>query len=187
MRERTRNILIILFIILIIIFWSILLSYISPQEIISKVGVNNAYWIIFLISSLAGVSSLTSTSYYASIITFAAGGANPFLLALFAGAGMTIGDSLFYFLGRNGDKVLPEKIDRHVNRMEDWIKKKPIWLQRLVIYIYTGFTPLPGDFLSIFLGITNFKYKFIVWPILAGNTTLMLILALLAQNGIGPF
>lgn len=187
MKKYSKNIFILSLVILSIAFWTLLLIIFPPQEIIKGIGIENSYWLIFFIAAIAGVSTVTSTSYYASVVTFAAGGANPFLLAICAGIGMSIGDSLFYFLGKKGSKVLPRKIDQYQDKIELWLKNKSRWMIISFVYIYTGFTPFPGDLLSIFLGINNFKYKLIIWPIILGNITLMTTIGLLARSGIEIF
>lgn len=181
MNKRNKKLLGLSIVVISIFTWSILLLVFDYREIIGQIGLENSYWIIFLIATIAGVSSVTSTSYYASVVAFAIAGSNPFLLAIFAGLGMSIGDSLFYLLGKKGSQVLPEKIDKYQDRIEIWIHKKPKWLKVTLIYMYTGFSPFPGDLLSIFLGIANFKYKLIIWPIILGNITLMTIISLFAQ------
>jgi membrane protein YqaA with SNARE-associated domain len=187
LKKYRKNILILTIIILSILIWSIFLLFFPPSKIIGFVGIQNTYWLIFLIAAIAGVSTVTSTSYYASVVAFVIGGANPFLIAIFAGLGMTIGDSLFYFLGKKGAQVLPEKIDRYQDKIEEWLQKRPKWIVVIIIYIYTGLSPFPGDLMSIFLGITNFRYKLVIWPIIFGNITLMTIIGLLAQNRIEIF
>ena len=132
-------------------------------------------------ATFSGVSSFTSTSHYATVFTFAAGGLNPFLISIFAGIGMTIGDSVFYYLGKRGAQSLPESVERKFQSIKCWIEKKSKKLLPAIVYMYTGFTPLPGDFLSIFLGITSVKYKTIIVPIILGNMTLMLWISFFAQ------
>jgi len=48
------------------------------------------------------MSSITGVSYAATIVTLAAGGLNPLLLGLASGLGISIGDTIYYFLGRQG-------------------------------------------------------------------------------------
>lgn len=187
MRKRNKNLLILTVVILSIILWSVLFLFISPKEIIDKIGVENSYILILLMAVFSGVSTLTSTSHYATVFTFAAGGLNIFLISLLAGIGMTIGDTIFYYLGKKGSQSLPEKIKGRLSKIEEWLAGKSKAFVPVSIYLYTGFTPLPGDILSVFLGVTNHKYKVIILPILLGNISLMIWISLLAKSGIDIF
>ncbi|MCA1807833.1 MAG: hypothetical protein LC687_08320, partial [Actinobacteria bacterium] len=97
-----QNYLIVFSILIFLIGWSLLLYHISPTEIIDYLGTDNALLITFVVSLIGGFSSFTSGSYYGVIITFASGGVNPILIGLCAGIGLTIGDSLVYYLGTRG-------------------------------------------------------------------------------------
>lgn len=61
--------------------------------------VRNAYLVLFLFVFLGGVSSFTSTFFYASISVFALSELHPLLITVIAGAGLTLGDSFFFYVG----------------------------------------------------------------------------------------
>lgn len=182
MRKKTKNIIIFSTILLSIIFWGVLTYFFKPSEMIEGLGVTNSYLFIFLMAAISGVSSFTSSSHYLTVITFAIGGINPFMISLLAGIGLTIGDTVFYYLGKKGSKSLPKKINEKFIKINKWIENKPKILVPIIVYVYTGLTPLPGDFISIFLGVTNISYKRIVLPFILGNMTLMLLVSLFAQS-----
>ena len=115
MNRANKNILIISSIILIIIIWSILLYYIKPSEIVEAIGINNGYLITFLVALFAGASAITSTTYYATIITFSLGDLNPILLALMVGPALVIGDSIFFFIGYKISKIARGQLKEKMN------------------------------------------------------------------------
>lgn len=182
MKKKNKAIWIFAIIILSVSIWSVVFHFYSPHQIVEKIGVENSYILIFLVATFSGVSSFTSTSHYAAIVTFASGGLNIFIIALLAGIGMTIGDSLFYYLGKTGKESLPLKIKEKIQKVEDWLNSKNKIFVPISVYIYTGFTPLPGDILSVFLGVTNHKFKTVIVPILLGNITLMFLISYFAQG-----
>ncbi|PJA21322.1 MAG: hypothetical protein COX63_00205, partial [Candidatus Diapherotrites archaeon CG_4_10_14_0_2_um_filter_31_5] len=52
---------------------------------------------------------------------------NPFLIALFAALGASIGESTGYFIGRGGRSVVEEKYHKHLNKIDDLSEKVSKW------------------------------------------------------------
>jgi hypothetical protein len=170
--------------VLFVIAWSILLYFISPQELVKKIGVGQSYLAMFLIAVFGGVSTFTAASYLAALTTFAAGGLNPLLLGLIAGTGLTISDSFFFYLGTKGRKVVSGKPEDWADRFEKWMRKQPDWFAPVITYVYAGLTPLPNDFLTVGLAFAEVKYKRIIIPLWLGNMTLTALGAYLATAGV---
>ena len=124
-----------------------------------------------------GFSSISSAGFFATFIAFATGGANPWLLGIAAGAGLTIGDSFFYYLGLQGRGILSEKFRKQINRLSNWFSKQKSWKVQVFVFIYAGFMPLPNDILSVSLAIAGYPYKKIIAPLLLGNIIFMTLLA----------
>lgn len=165
----------------------ITLAFISPDEIIEIIGIENSYWVIFLVALLGGVSSFTSTSFFATFATFAAGGSNPFILAALGAIAMMIGDSLFFYLGVRGREALISKHEDKVKKLKDWLEERPEWMIPLIIYVYNGFTPLPADVLMIALALIKYPFKKIVVPMVLGHMTLLTTIGVLAYYGVKIF
>jgi membrane protein DedA with SNARE-associated domain len=161
----------------------VVLYFFDPAVFIERVGVTNSYLILFFIALIGGTSSFTATSYYVTIVTFALGGLNPWVMALVAGTALFIGDSLFYLFGTWGRHKISGKVEKTVERFSDWLNKKPDWIVRLVIYLYTGISPFPGDVLMLTLAFSEYPYKKYIAPGLLGNMTLVLLISHLAILG----
>lgn len=101
----------------IILFWSYIFYFYTPEELVSKIGVTNGYIFLFLSAALGGVSTLTSSSFYTTVFTLVSGGLNPFLVGLVGGVGVTIGDCIFYYLGYKGKKVTSKKFNERIEHM----------------------------------------------------------------------
>lgn len=171
----------------VLVFWIIILSKFAPSEIIVKLGVRNTYIILFLIAAIGGSSLITSSSYYIVIPILAVAGLNPLLLGLFGGVGLTIGDSIYFYLGSKGKEASPEKFDRKLERIHKFIEGRPKWFTTTFIYVYAGFTPLPNDVMTFFLGLSGYSYKKMILPLVIGNMTGSMILAYLGIFGINFF
>lgn len=159
-----------------LIGWLALLVTTGPQFVVDLVGTENAYAIAFLFAALGGFSSLTAGPFYAAIGTFAAGGADPLILGALAGTGITIGDSLFFYLGRFG--LTRTRLDKNllVARLRSWLLRVPEWSLPLATLGYTALTPLPNDVLMVALGFLRQRAVLILPFVLVGNIVHMTLL-----------
>jgi membrane protein YqaA with SNARE-associated domain len=179
---RKRDIIIVGLLVLFIFTWSVFLVYYPPQEIVGYLGVHNTYLVVFLLAAIGGVSAFTSTSFYTALVTISLGGVNPVYIALFASVGLTVGDIVFYIVGRKGKQCVPSKYGKHIGRFLQLLKDAGDKKVVLLIFIYS-LTPLPSDILAIGLALSGFPLKKMVPPLLIGNFVLILMLAELAIYG----
>ncbi|WP_245312570.1 VTT domain-containing protein [Methanohalophilus levihalophilus] len=131
---------------------------------------------------IGGVSTFTSTTFYTVLITLALGDVNPILMALFASIGLTFGDLVFYYLGSKGRQCIPGKYERTVFRLTTWMEKIDDRVTMLIIFLYS-LTPLPSDIIAIALAVAGFPFRKMIFPLLAGNFTLIILLVELAKLG----
>jgi hypothetical protein len=186
-KNNTRNYLTAGGIIFFIIAWTILLILYSPKEIVEFIGITNGYILTFLVAVMGALSSITTFSIYPMIITFALGDLNPYLLGLIAGAGLAIGDSIFYYFGWEVRSIVKGKFKKLLNKFFKWLVKRPYWQVMIMIYIYVGFTPFPNNLLTGTLAVSGYSYKKIYLPVILGDLTLPMIIILLAKKGVNIF
>lgn len=173
-----------LFFILLLALCVYLFSTIDVINFIEMIGVKNIYIFIFFLALFAGVSSLTSSSYIAGIVGLSTiPEINVYLVALVAGLALTISDGMFYFFGRKSRDHLPNILDKRLNKLTDWIHKKPKYYVQIFTYFYTGFTPFPADILSISLSFSKISFKDVLIPFLLGNITLVFVVFYIARYG----
>lgn len=172
-------------VILIILGLVLVFSFVKPDEIVSALGVRNSYLVLFLVALLGGASSLTSSTYYAAIVTFALSGLHPGLIALVAGVALFIGDSVFYRVGMWGRDHISGRALRWAQRFSRYVEHKPRWFVQIIIYIYTGFSPFPADILMIALSFARFPYRSFIIPGLMGSISFAFLLAQAALLGSG--
>jgi len=165
---------------LLVLIWVTILFFISPEEIVSKIGIKTGYALLFFMA-LLGISSFTSVSFYTTLIVFAGTGEfNPIILGLVAAPAAAIGDSLFFLLGFKGRSFIPEK---YLLFFSNWIEKKPKWFAPIIAFFYTGLTPLPQDFLMLAMGISGVRFWKIFLAILFGNMVFIIIISFLVSSG----
>ena len=185
--ERLKNYSAFIGVLVAIIIVSLILFYFDPAEIVVHMGVRNIYGFLFVFALLGGVSSFTSSSFYAAVIALSAsGGLNPLTVGIIAGIGMGFGDSMFYLLGQRAYKAFfhNERNQRRVEKFLAWLEKRPKWTMPIIIFIYSGFTPFPGDLLMMSLAVTGYPYRKAIVPMVLGNITLVTILGVGTLLGI---
>jgi hypothetical protein len=171
----------VLSIIAVVVAVNILFYFVSPQGIVSYLGAENTYLIAFTVAAIGGLSTLTGTALYATIVTFASGGSDPNFLGLAAGIGIFISDSIFFFLAYHGRKSVPLGLERRIMRLEVWTKRISKRKLQLFIYFYLSLAPLPNDVLMIALALGGLRYRDIAPAILLGSLTIAFLAAHLGQ------
>ena len=156
--------------------------FVTPDQIVEYIGVENTYLTIFLIASVGGLNVITGGVLYASIIAFAAGGASPLLLGLIGGIGIAIGDSLVFYLFRHTSKSLSPQWQEKVTIVKEKVEHLPRFIQYILIYAYLGFTPLPNDILMFLLAVLRFKFMEVLPVIVAGTITVATLIAYLGNS-----
>jgi membrane protein YqaA with SNARE-associated domain len=184
MKKKSVEIFGFIFAFIIIILLLIGFGIFGPKKIIEIIGIKNSYFIIFLFAIFGGVSAFTSTTFYATLATFYLGELNFFIIALIGAIGLTIGDSLFYHLGKKSHDFFNETRHKEkINYLKKFMKRIPKKWLFVFILIYTGLSPLPKDILCVVLGITNFEYKKFALLFFIGNLTFNLIFLMLISMG----
>ena len=178
MSKKHYSLIAMTFLILSIVGWSWLLLTIGPNTIVAQLGAENGYLIMFLIALFGGVSSFTGVGYVATIITLAGGGLSPLGLALASGAGISIGDTVYYLVGRHGVRNLVHgRLKTGIENLTRWLAARPrpwLWIS---VYVYTAFTPLPNDVLTITLGAAKQPPALVLSALVLGNMTLTYLIA----------
>ena len=172
------------FTILLVFAGGLVLYFVSPTEIIDKIGVNNSYLIAFLLALFGGVSSITAVPYLTVLATFAAGGLNIFLLTLISAPALTVGDAIFFYLGARGRKFVHQRkdIEKMLEKITRWTSTHPKWVIPFFVYVYSGLTPFPVDILSLALALLNYPFRRFIVPVFAGNVTSVFFIAWAASQ-----
>lgn len=165
-----------------LVAWTVLLRRIGAEGLVERIGIRNGYLLVFLIASAGGLSTFTSVALYTTVATLAAGGLHPLLLGLFAGTGLTIGDSLFFLVGLEGRRASSGRLLERLERMSAWFERRPEWALRLAIFAYAGLTPFPNDLMVMTVAASGVRYRLILPSLLAGNLVLATLTALVGEG-----
>ena len=128
---------------------------------------------VFLISLVSSASLFFFPVPYQAVIFAAAAILNPFLVAVFATIGSTIGDSSAYLIGLGGKEILEKKFESQINKT----RKK---FERFGVFVWifiASLLPLPIDIVSIICGVIKYDYKKYVIALTAGKFIKHLVVA----------
>jgi len=175
---------ILVFLVLIFFLGSLitLLYFFSPEEIVNKIGIKNAYLLAFVVSFFGGFSTLSSITFVATLITLSIGGLNPILLGLVAGTSLAIGDGIIFYIGFKGRGIVIGKWERKLDKISKLIKGKVGKFIPFITYIYVGLTPFPNDFIIVFLAMIGYPFKKLYTPIILGDLTFALLISIFATK-----
>lgn len=154
---------------------NVLFFFVSPTALVERIGVENAYLVVFGMAALGGLSTFTGVSLYAALLTFAAGGANPLVLGLAAGIGIFASDTVFFLLATYGRRAVPVAWEGAVQRLRRLVRRISFRWTAILSYLYLGFTPLPNDVLMLALVAGEYRYRRIAPVLLAGDLTIALV------------
>jgi len=101
---------------------------------------------------------------------------NPFLVALFAALGASIGETTGYFLGRGGRRVVEKKYHDQLGKIDDVIDKISRWGFGFIVLM--SFVPLFFDLISVIAGMVEYDLKKFVAAVFIGRFCRYSILAL---------
>jgi uncharacterized membrane protein YdjX (TVP38/TMEM64 family) len=167
--------------------WFIILHYFTPTQMVSHLGVENSYFVFFLIAAIGGSSLITSSSYYITLPVLAIAGLNPVLLGVLGGLGISIGDSIYFYLGSKGRDISSGNVSERLRKISSFLEKSPKFLVILFIYLFSIIPFFPNDILTFILGIIGYPYRKMIVPLALGSMTGGIILAYLTVLGVDFF
>lgn len=170
------------FLLFMLLLWIFTVYLVGADQLVSMIGLKNVYLLVLLAALLGGSSSFTSASFFTFFITLVNTSANPLLLSLAGGLGLSLGDSIFFYLGNQTHKIKNDKLQKNIKKFSSWLKKKKLLTIYIIIFIYHGLLPLPGDILNIVLGLAKIKYKKVIPIIIISNISLLLLISFLLDK-----
>lgn len=165
---------------------SLLLASTSSDELLLAVGAENAYFIMFVLAVVGGLTTFTGVPYHFILMSFAAGGLNPVLLGVTTAGGVMIGDSASYFLGKQGEQVLPTRFKTALESVGYYLHKYPRAVTPFLL-VYGTISPFSNDFIMISTGLVQYSYWRVIIPLSIGNTFYNIGLALIGYYAFDSF
>ena len=187
MNQKSKALLFFSFLLFLIVGFSLVVSQYSPEEIRDMVGEEHAYLVLFVSAFVGGTSVFFPFPYYILGFSFGALGINPLLLGLFAGLGTALGDSITYFMAKNGRFLLSGKLKKFFSVTLKQLSEKHPRVVPVFIYCYTAFLPLSDDILVIPAGLMRYPFKKMIVSAFLGKVTFNTLVALAGFYGLQVF
>lgn len=157
-----------LFLVLTISLTVVFTLLLTPESLITYIGVENGYLLVLILAFISGVSVFGVAPYHLMLMTLAVGGLNPFLLAAAATIGLGIGDSTSYLLGYHGRAIVPHTLEHVIERISRFFEKHHKTIP-VYIFFYGIFAPFSNDFIGVTLGMLRYPFWRIMIPLLSGT------------------
>ncbi|TXD37746.1 hypothetical protein FRC98_08650 [Lujinxingia vulgaris] len=181
-KARTRKqVAIFIVALLLVVGWTLFFIYTEPEAVIQWMGVENSYLVGFLISVFGALGSVTPFSTYPAVYAMATTEVNLFILIPLVAIGLTIGDALFFYFGVTAQSVMPEWLERWMERVWNWLQTKPEIFLQVFIFLYVGFSPFANNLLTAPLAMAGYRFRKIVVPLTLGNCSLPIAATYLAS------
>ncbi len=155
-------------IVIFIVLSIFLYIYVSPEDVVSYVGVENAYLLMFIVAFIGGLTTFNVVPYYSLLFILSGGELNPFILGLSSGLGIVLGDSTTYFVGFQSGKIAPGKLQRFFDKVNQKMHKYPK-LFPVFCFVYGSLSPLSNDFITMSSGLAKYPFFKMIVPLGLGN------------------
>lgn len=177
-----QKLLAILPLVLVIGFSILFFFYLSPDQLVEAIGLENAYFLMFVVAFLSGLTTFNTVPYLSIILVLASAGINPVLLGLTSALGVISGDSWSYFMGYQGATIIPKRWNFLFSKIRGLAERHPKSFP-LFCFFYGAAAPLSNDFITISAGIAKIPYRRVMLPLALGNIVFNIALAFLAYYG----
>ena len=161
------------------LFFVILFIFVSPQEVVSQIGVENTYILAFFVSLFGGLSAGGSASFISLIISLVIGGLDPLYLGIVSGIGITLGDIFLFTAFSKGRHLVKKSWDKKIKTFAKKIEDNKFYsfITPFLAYVYVGLSPFPNDILLAFLATIDYSKAKTYTIIFLGDITFTLLLA----------
>lgn len=167
-----------------VLTWTFAIYQFPPAEIVEAVGTQNGYLTTLVLSFIGGISVLVGVPYHLVLMTFAAGGLNPFFLGIVASIGQAGGDSTSYLLGFSGRSIAPRSVFTVAEGFQRWCMRLPYWQFAGALFVYGAISPFSNDWLLIPMGLARYPYLRVMAPLELGNVVFNIGAGLLGTYGL---
>lgn len=147
---------------------SLLIAQIPTESLISLIGSENAWFLMFVLGAIGGLSTFVTIPYHVVLMSLASAGINPVMLGIATALGVMVGDSTMFLLSKQVQSKLTEKQQKKIEGWSLYIKRHPRLLTPALV-TYGTISPFSNDFIVAGLSLMNFKYRQIIIPLTVGN------------------
>lgn len=177
-KKRVRAIVVVLGFLIV----SISLAFVSPEYVAERLGTQNVLLLMFAFGVVGGLTTFTGIPYHLILASFAAGGVNPLALGMVTAAGVMIGDSTMYVLGKNIAPAIPAQFKEVIKKIGIFFDAHPKLLAP-ALFTYGSLCPFSNDWIVASLSIHGYSFWKIITPLALGNIVFNVAIAYLGIYG----
>ena len=152
----------------VIIFAFYLARVAQESEFLRNAVADYGYIGILIIAFISGFNLFIPVPAVAFIPLFLESGLNFLIIISLVTLGVTLADSIAYWIGRLGHTIF-FKLDSKVFNIIQNLREKYHRAPFIILFLFAAFMPLPNEILVIPLGAMKYSFKYIFLSVLAGN------------------
>lgn len=124
---------------------------------------------VLIVSVISGVNLFVPIPAVAFFPLFLESGLNPVAVIITMSLGMTIADSISFFLGKAGRRALDSPSQHGWFARLDRFRQRNYWWPIGILFLFVAFAPLPNELLVIPLALLGYPLIRLMAPLLIGN------------------
>jgi len=165
-----KNVLRFLALIAIVVFAFWLSRALSGSDIVKNAVNDFGYLGVFVVALVSGFNVIVPIPAIVFLPLFTASGLSFWFIIVVVTIGMTIGDSIGYFLGDAGRSVVrfdggKNKILSHIEKF----KKRHRFGPFIFLFFYAAFAPIPNEAIIIPMSFAGYRFVHVFPIVLLGN------------------
>ena len=148
----------------------------SESLVIQEVVETYGYFGVLISSVVSSLNPIVPIPVVAFVPVFLSAGLEFWPVTLAIALGVTLGDTIGYFIGRAGFAVLSGHMEEYMVKIKEWRKKYPK-APLGVLFAYTLVVPAPNELIVIPLALAGYRLAHILPILLVGNFIFNTVLA----------
>lgn len=163
-------------VIVVLAFWLGRLA--TESSTVRSLVIEYGYTGIFLVAVISGINIIVPIPAVVFMPLFLEVGLNFWITVFIIAFGMSIGDTVAYFLGRAGRAVAESAKTNYILTRLERIHKRYPRAPVAILLLYAAFIPFPNEVLVIPLGFIGYRFRDLVLALLVGNIVFNSIIAI---------
>jgi membrane protein YqaA with SNARE-associated domain len=142
--------------------------FVQGHPVLQSTLLSGGYVGIFLFSFINGFNVLVPVVTATFVPALSGAGLDPYILVAFISLGMTLADSVAFFLARAG-RVHLSRIEGRVMRTLFAVEEREHWLPLVILAFWSIVVPVPSELVLIPLGLLGYSARQVLPIVLVGN------------------
>lgn len=142
----------------------------KESEQIKNIVGNYGYIGIFIISVMSGFNLVVPIPAVSFLPLFLESGLDYWTTIAIMSAGMTLSDSVAYFLGDFGKKIIPSLVNKKLEKKIKLIHEKYNWAPLVLLFLFASVAPFPNEVLLVPFAFLNYRFIHLLPIIFIGNS-----------------